>query len=174
MHADEIAHLSKQVPKEADVNGKLLIDAEPIRISLGKKRSEKSTNTYRFALLDMTLISRVESAVESAIYAALDDTSVEICFSDGNEVYVTFFGSDYPLLEELDVRVAAAIGAGVGFDAEDVLLYIEDGAGVKHHKDAKRGVKGKKSLINVGEVLEGSLTAKPLGEELRFELASVA
>ena len=174
MRTDEISDLLGQIPKGTDVTGKLLIDAEPVEVNVNKKRLEKSLNTYRFVLLDMTLDSRVESAVMSACYAELGDTSNEICFTDGNEVYVTFFDSEYPLLEELDVRVAAAIGKAVGFDAEDVLLHVEDGAGVKGHKDTKRGVKGKKLLLNVGEVLRSPHSGKPLGYELEPEFASVA
>ncbi len=154
--ADE--QLLEKLSEIANLGDKLVIDITTIYRHVGKKRSEKSIQTFRFTLLNATLSREAQLAIPTAVDAHL--TVKHLTEAHRNDsIDVTIFEVDYPLLDELDVRISAAIGFVLGYSPDDVVIFIEDGAGVENTADEANGVVGTTELLEIGDLYEQLLAS---------------
>ncbi len=140
MRNKKVQKLLKAVPSAVNHSEQLLIDVTTTLSKVGKKRSSRSVHVYRFVLLGTTVSDELQSELDVAISAQLQVSHLMEIY-DNNEIEVCIVGVDFPDLEELDIRIAAAIGFFLGYAPEDVLLFVDDGA-------------GSKELLEIGEIYE--------------------
>lgn len=140
MRKKKVRKLLNAVPSAVNHSEQLLIDVTTTLSKVGKKRSSRSLHVYRFVLLGGTMSKEAQEQIHISINEHLRVTHLVEVY-DNNEIEVCIVGVDFPDLEELDIRVAAAIGFFLGYAPEDVLLFVDDGA-------------GSKELIEIGEIYE--------------------
>ncbi len=118
MRNKKVQKLLKAVPSAVNHSEQLLIDVTTTLSKVGKKRSSRSVHVYRFVLLGTTVSDELQSELDVAISAQLQVSHLMEIY-DNNEIEVCIVGVDFPDLEELDIRIAAAIGFFLGYAPED-------------------------------------------------------
>lgn len=155
MRVKKVRRLLDELPGVNNLGDKLIVDVKPLLTKVAKKRTANSRHVYAFTLLNQTFTKEAKAEIITTIAVHLDDKVDHlVVFDDNNEVFVTIFGVDFPTLDEIDIRIGVAIGFALGYCPEDVLLYIDDGAGQNGTTDDKNDVAGAKVLVEAGDIYE--------------------